>query len=317
VAEGTCAIDGCGRFDQKLRRGWCRLHYNRWHRNGDPLVVLRPAKLTGWVPSPTQVGDLTVCVDCGDSGRVVVARGLCSRCYSRRKSVGVDLPPRGRRYERTASTCCDVCGVLKNPENTGPGHLLVDGSRALAATCRKCRQEHRRPSGVLPRGRKATCVNGHALTSENRRQSRNGRLGSCKVCHRDGQRERNRRAGAKQIVKWVDRTVCPEGHPLTSENRRRGRHAGECLLCHRIRERHTYDAEAKAWIGIIVHDPCSYCGQPIGATVDHIVAVKCGGGDQWDNLAGACFSCNAQKRTIPLLDFLLRRAIRADAESAA
>lgn len=36
MAEGTCSIDGC---DSVARcRGWCRKHYRRWWRYGDPLA---------------------------------------------------------------------------------------------------------------------------------------------------------------------------------------------------------------------------------------------------------------------------------------
>jgi 5-methylcytosine-specific restriction endonuclease McrA len=37
------------------------------------------------------------------------------------------------------------------------------------------------------------------------------------------------------------------------------------------------------------------------------LAKKSGGTDDWDNLTGACHSCNARKRTIPLLQFMLRQ----------
>ncbi len=36
----TCAVDGCdGTY---LTRGWCRPHYMRWYRHGDPLGWTRP-----------------------------------------------------------------------------------------------------------------------------------------------------------------------------------------------------------------------------------------------------------------------------------
>lgn len=38
MANGTCSIEGCGRVEQ-LRRGWCRKHYLRWLKSGDPNMV--------------------------------------------------------------------------------------------------------------------------------------------------------------------------------------------------------------------------------------------------------------------------------------
>ncbi|MBV9922756.1 MAG: HNH endonuclease [Pseudonocardia sp.] len=78
-------------------------------------------------------------------------------------------------------------------------------------------------------------------------------------------------------------------------------------MCHRIRQTRKYNAEARAWVSVIVNDPCAYCGTPLGGTVDHIMALTRGGSDDWTNLTGACSSCNARKRTIPLLQFMLRR----------
>jgi hypothetical protein len=40
MAEGNCTVDGCER--KVLCRGWCKLHYIRWTRHGDPLTVLTP-----------------------------------------------------------------------------------------------------------------------------------------------------------------------------------------------------------------------------------------------------------------------------------
>lgn len=33
-----CSIDGCGRPIHVQSRGWCRAHYLRWHRFGNPLA---------------------------------------------------------------------------------------------------------------------------------------------------------------------------------------------------------------------------------------------------------------------------------------
>ncbi len=47
---------------------------------------------------------------------------------------------------------------------------------------------------------------------------------------------------------------------------------------------------------------CEYCGTPEGLTfsahdVDHVVALKHGGGDDEDNLALSCTACNQHKGT--------------------
>lgn len=35
----TCAIEGCTEPVFVKSRGWCKKHYYRWHRTGDPLAV--------------------------------------------------------------------------------------------------------------------------------------------------------------------------------------------------------------------------------------------------------------------------------------
>lgn len=37
MAKRTCSIDGCGGVH--VARGWCKKHYHRWARYGDPLVL--------------------------------------------------------------------------------------------------------------------------------------------------------------------------------------------------------------------------------------------------------------------------------------
>lgn len=35
---GPCSVDGCGRAVLVVKRGYCRAHYRRWLRYGDPLA---------------------------------------------------------------------------------------------------------------------------------------------------------------------------------------------------------------------------------------------------------------------------------------
>jgi 5-methylcytosine-specific restriction endonuclease McrA len=59
-------------------------------------------------------------------------------------------------------------------------------------------------------------------------------------------------------------------------------------------------------VEILRADPCVYCGNA-GGTIEHIIPVIAGGSGEWENLAGACRSCNSGKGDTPLLLFLLSR----------
>jgi hypothetical protein len=69
------------------------------------------------------------------------------------------------------------------------------------------------------------------------------------------------------------------------------------------------DGHLQAWAAIVRWDPCSFCGGP-GGTVDHIVprSARRKGVNAWNNMAGACGSCNGSKGAESLLLFLAIRA---------
>lgn len=73
--------------------------------------------------------------------------------------------------------------------------------------------------------------------------------------------------------------------------------------------------ERRLWRSVIKDDPCGYCGG-VGGTVDHIVAKTRGGWDTWENFSGACRSCNYNKGTMSLLQFLHSQKRRRDTERA-
>lgn len=50
-------------------------------------------------------------------------------------------------------------------------------------------------------------------------------------------------------------------------------------------------------------DPCAYCAGA-GGTLDHIHPIAYGGADSWENLTGACQTCNGAKGARLLLRFL-------------
>lgn len=72
-----CSIDGCGRAH--LARGWCQIHYERWSRNGDPLIGSDVA------PSTTEGVTEKPCTGCGGPKPVGRGRALCDVCKTTRR----------------------------------------------------------------------------------------------------------------------------------------------------------------------------------------------------------------------------------------
>lgn len=64
-----CNIDGCE--DKQKARGWCRLHYERWQRNGDPIG--------------TQIRKICQYKNCNGKH---TAQGFCPKHYTRFKLYG-------------------------------------------------------------------------------------------------------------------------------------------------------------------------------------------------------------------------------------
>ena len=66
----TCSIEGC--LNKHFGRGWCSLHYNRWYKWGDPLVLKRIQK---------HITTNCSIVGCLNGGKL--RRGWCSTHWQR------------------------------------------------------------------------------------------------------------------------------------------------------------------------------------------------------------------------------------------
>lgn len=74
ASQRICSIEGCDK--PVFAREWCGMHYNRWHRHGDPLH--KP-------PSPQRKCSVTDCDKPHD------ARGFCNAHYTRLCNYGDPL----------------------------------------------------------------------------------------------------------------------------------------------------------------------------------------------------------------------------------
>jgi hypothetical protein len=68
------------------------------------------------------------------------------------------------------------------------------------------------------------------------------------------------------------------------------------------------------WRAQLKLEPCNYCGAPVSRrledrTIDHIRPQVHGGNNELENLASACKTCNGEKGSNTLLQFLVLRAM--------
>lgn len=169
-----CGIEGCTK--PVLARGWCKTHYQRWSRTGDPGTTaerndhLRPVIING--------EELYVCATCGvpkepeafalakgcRSGR----RGSCKRCISDREreqwAANAHRPSRDPIYKRDAQLrhkyqltvggyeamkkaqgdVCAICGEASSWNRREGNVLVVDHDhltgRVRGLLCHPCNQ---------------------------------------------------------------------------------------------------------------------------------------------------------------------------------
>lgn len=94
MADDTCKIPDCDK--PRKAAGWCSMHYQRWHRHGDPLknLYLQPPK--------------TCSIDgCDD---IAMGRGWCSRHWQRWKRHGDPLAGGPAKADMASNLGC-ACSV--------------------------------------------------------------------------------------------------------------------------------------------------------------------------------------------------------------
>lgn len=234
----TCQIDGCQAAIFVKSRGWCRKHYNRWYKTGDPLAAKfnrasgSPserwlAKVNQDGPVPTVRADLGPCwlwtgsLDRHGYGQfdVIDDRGHKNH---RAHRWGYQQLVRPLADDETLDHLCRVHECVR-PTHLDPVPHAVNVERGEAG----------RHNAV-----KTHCAQGHPFDEENTLLRSDGR--QCRTCRNKASRAANRRARgtAEDAVHNGDKTHCKSGHEFTPENTRiRPTGGRECKECARIANR--------------------------------------------------------------------------------
>lgn len=175
LQQSTCTIPDCDRAHHA--RGWCKLHWFRWYRNGDPLVK------TKVIPPP---GICTV----DGCEQVFMAKGYCNTHYHRLTRGAEILTPiihlsvEERFFEKVDLDGADGCWLWQGPPNAyGYGTFAAHDLKGEYKNQRAHRYAYVMAFGSIPEGldldhlcRVKICVNPFHLepvtNAENVRRAR-------------------------------------------------------------------------------------------------------------------------------------------------
>ena len=262
-----CSIDGCER--EKAARGWCRPHWKRWRRHGDPLAGGSP-----------RMRNRACSVDgCGAKHD---ARGYCSGHYLRFAKYGDAMPdvPLQSRIPREGDCLLDDCAREVFARGMCWSHYYRDWRYG----------DHEAGRAIYESFSGLPCmVDGCGEMSRRR--------GYC------GRHYQQLAAG----ILGVDVGVCIDcGGPIdlleteSQGRRRRPSHTGRCGGCKRPTNPTTVAA-------LLVRDgdSCAICSKPVdmslaypdhmSPSVDHVIPLSVGGPNTPENCALAHLGCNIKK----------------------
>lgn len=177
--ERICSIEGCEKTSH--RRGWCRMHYKRWQKHGDPMMVLQ-------IRGDHEARFFSNVAE--DASGCWIWTGRTSRGYGD-FSVGEQLHIRAHRwaYELLVGpipeglTLDHLCRTpaCVHPWHLDPTPIGVNVLRGNAPTAINARKTH--------------CVHGHPFDEENTYREGDG-YRRCRTCRREaGRRYRAKKAG--------------------------------------------------------------------------------------------------------------------------
>jgi hypothetical protein len=206
-----CRFDGCG--EPHYSKGWCRNHYDRWKRHGDPEAGKRRSvherfwsKVDKAGPVPAAAPDLGPCwiwtSAISDSGYGVFGvngRNRLVHRYSYEQIVGTI--PEGLQLDHL----CRV-RICLHPEHLEPVSARVNTLRGKTLPAINARKTH--------------CGNGHPFDRENTWIDARGHR-HCRACARDRQRTyaQDRRENQQPKGNFnTQKTHCVRGHLFDEAN---------------------------------------------------------------------------------------------------
>lgn len=128
--ESTCSIDEC--LNQAHSRGWCRTHYSKWYRNGDPLAVKTRT-------APIHIQKLCSLDGCD---LPMLAKRLCSTHYARARTTGSAGEARIKTYKSPVVDGRKQCGKCSEWKPLADFNKHRHGSGGVESKCRPCQTAH-------------------------------------------------------------------------------------------------------------------------------------------------------------------------------
>lgn len=268
--QRMCSIDGCGEpFHAKT---WCKYHYKRAWKTGDPLTPRQPR-----TPKADAMARRGCSVDgceslVGSNG----ARGFCPLHYERWKRTGKAGAAGSLTMPRTGVCVMDGCGSVVLARGMCRLHReRVRRTGVATLSCAYCGCDLTN----IPRARRF-CSNNHAAMYSRHEGSRPESL----TCQRCGWEFSILGTGKAGRTKRADSKMCPE--------------------CRKARTtRHGWSVTA-----LVAHHgstDCGICGEPVDLklkapemmrpSIDHITPFAHGGSNEPENLQLAHLHCNHVK----------------------